>query len=580
VSDAEDGDVLFNSFNGGDWRELKEECRRRGLLGDKPLNGAAQWRVTGTYEFADESGTVLYRTRRHEHPDKPKRYSAERPDGDGGWTAGLGDTRRVLYRLPDLLAADPAETVYLVEGERKADKLADWGLVATAIAFGSKGWREAYAEPLAGRTVAILPDNDAPGREFAAMARNAIEKIGAKAVVVELPGLPDSGDVIDWRGTADELATLVDASLRHVSAEAVALPLPVEMFGEIVPKLTGRHLIKGLLFASTQIVIFGWPGCGKSFLTLDWLLHIAAGLDWFGRKVEPGACLYIAAEGQAGVRLRVEAWKRAHGFEDREIPFAMIPTAIDLFDPQADLEKLEIVMAHLHKVWGRLDLVAIDTLAATIGEGDECSSDMAAYVRNVARLCAPYDCARAIVHHQPLDGENKRPRGHGSLWGSTDTCFHVIGDRDAPARRATCIKQKDADPGPDILFALKRMEIGVDEDGDPVSSCVVEESEFAPAAVSGKRRLTPKETIVKAALERALVAVGSFPPSEIPDAVLNRVRTNKAVRTHEWRAEALPALASSDTKPDTARRTFDRARESLQASEIIGVWEDWAWLNF
>jgi hypothetical protein len=575
VRDADDGDVVFNSFNGADWRELKDECRRRGLLPAKPHNGAAQWRVTGEYLFRDEDGAVLYRTRRHEREGEAKRFTVEHPACDA-WVSGIGKARRVLYRLPELLAADPAERVYLVEGERKADKLASWGLTATAVAFGCKGWRKAYAEALADRTVVILPDNDDPGREFARRARADIEAAGGRAVILELPGLPPGGDVMDWAGTADDLrAVSLDDAL-----ETRSLPLPVEMFGQITPRLTGRHLIKGLLLASTQIVIFGWPGCGKSFLAIDWALHIPAGLDWFGHKVEPGACLYIAAEGQAGVRLRVDAWKRAHGFEGREIPFALVPTAVDLFDPEADLEKLETVVAHLYALWGRLDLIVIDTLAATIGEGDECTSDMATYVRNVARLCAPYDCARAIVHHQPLDGDKKRPRGHGSLWGSSDTCVLVTGDREAPARRASFIKQKDVDPPADILFALKRIELGVDEDGDAVSSCIVEESEFAPAAVSGKRRLTPKEMIVKAAIERALVASGAFPPSEIPDAVLNRARTNKAVRMQDWRAEALPALASSDTKPDTARRTFDRARESLQAVEIIGVWEDWAWLNF
>jgi hypothetical protein len=128
------------------------------------------------------------------------------------------------------------------------------------------------------------------------------------------------------------------------------------------------------------------------------------------------------------------------------------------------------------------------------------------------------------------------------------------------------------------MFTLRQLEIGVDEDGDPVTSCVVEESDLEPAQVRGRRKLSAKEQIVFAALERTLVASGTFPPSDIPDNVLNRVRTGKVAIVSEWRAQALSALATPDTKPDTARKAFDRAKQQLQASETIGAWEQWAWL--
>lgn len=356
-------------------------------------------------------------------------------------------------------------------------------------------------------------------------------------------------------------------------------PLPLEFDGEIVPRFENGYLVKGVLSRGAKGVVVGPPGSGKSFITYDIGRSAARGRDWFGHRIAPSRVVYVPAEGQAGFRNRHAAWSIAHPASDAD-PFALIPTALDLLDPAADLAKLRSTLDYFAGRFGGLDLLTIDTLSATFGGGDENGPDMAAYAANIDRLCAPYGCSCLIVHHSPLDATAKRPRGHGSLWGWADAVFMVTGDRDAPARRWHCIKQKDADPGRDILFALKQIEIGVDQDGEPVTSCVVEPSDFEPAAVTCKRRLTAKETIVKAALERALVAFGSFPPAEIPDSVLNRGRTNKVVRTHDWRAESLPALATSDTKPDTARRTFDRARERLQASEIIGVWEDWAWLNF
>jgi hypothetical protein len=293
VRDADGGDVVFNSFNGADWRELKDECRRRGLLPAKHLNGATQWRVTGEYLFRDENGAVLYRTRRHQREGEAKRFTVEHRAGDA-WVSGIGKARRVLYRLPELLAADPAEIVYLLEGEKLADLVASWGLVATAVAFGCKGWRKQYAEALAGRTVAILPDNDEPGRAFADTARAAIDAAGGRALIVELPGLPPKGDVIDWGGTVDEL--------RNLAGAAGAPALPAYKRGITAAALMEKQfdpvnlVIPGLL-AEGAWILAGPPKLGKSWLCLDFGLALASGRPVFGTiPVRQGDVLYLPLE--------------------------------------------------------------------------------------------------------------------------------------------------------------------------------------------------------------------------------------------------------------------------------------------
>jgi hypothetical protein len=166
-------------------------------------------RLVTAYDYRDERGALLFQAVRL---TEPKDFRQRRPKAGGGWEWKLGDTRRVLYRLPELLAADTAATVYLVEGEKDADNLAKLGLVATTNPMGAGKWRKEYAEFLRGRPVALLPDNDDPGREHAKTVAASLKGVAASVRVVELPDLPPKGDVSDWLaagGTAARLTTLV-----------------------------------------------------------------------------------------------------------------------------------------------------------------------------------------------------------------------------------------------------------------------------------------------------------------------------------------------------------------------------------
>ena len=291
---APDG-LLVHSANGGDPLAIKEILREKQVLPPRQTL-AGNWRVTGTYEFADEAGTVLYRTRRHECSGKPKRYTVERPDGRGGWIDKIGDAPRVLYRLPEILAADPAEPVYLVEGERKADKLAGWGLAATAIAFGANGWRKAYAEPLAGRTVIILPDNDVAGHTFAEKASAGIVAAGGKPIIVELPGLPPKGDIMDWPGSADDLRALTFAGLSAPVPVADTIPLldPAAWAGVETP--AREWALYEMILVGQVTYLTGAGSAGKSLMGQQLATCIAVGIPFLGLDVRQGVALYLTCE--------------------------------------------------------------------------------------------------------------------------------------------------------------------------------------------------------------------------------------------------------------------------------------------
>jgi hypothetical protein len=405
VQDADDGDVIFTSFNGGDWRQLKDEARRRGLLPEH-RNGKATWRVAGTYEFRAGDDSVLYRTRRHEHPSEPKRFTVERSDGRGGWISGLGDTERVLYRLPELLAAN--HLVFLVEGERKADKLASWGLTATAVAFGCKGWRKAYAEALKGRTVIILPDNDQPGGDFARRAAADINAAGGKARIVELPGLAPKGDIMDWTGDRAELERLVADALADSNAANGALrPIALDEFlrRDFPPK---EQLLAPWLPKKGLGLAFSPRGVGKTHFAIGVAYAVASGgqfLKW--TAPEPRRVLLLDGEmPAASLQERIASVVARSSLEPPSGEYLRLLSA-DLCEfglpdisTQEGQDELE---PHL----GDAELIIVDNLSTLCRSGRENEAESWAVVQGWALKQRRAGRSILFVHHAGKGGEQR-----------------------------------------------------------------------------------------------------------------------------------------------------------------------------
>ena len=110
-------------------------------------------RPLATYEYRDADATMLFRVVRL----SGHRFFQERANGTGGWIPGIAGVTRVLYRLPELLAApDAAMSSGLVEGEKDVDRLRSAGLAATTNPMGAGKWLAQYSEALRGRAVALV----------------------------------------------------------------------------------------------------------------------------------------------------------------------------------------------------------------------------------------------------------------------------------------------------------------------------------------------------------------------------------------------------------------------------------------
>jgi hypothetical protein len=115
------------------------------------------------YDYVDEHGAPLFQVVR-----RPGKRFVQRRRVNGEWVYRIGDARRVLYRLPRVIAAVAAgETIYIVEGEKDVAAVERAGAVATCNPGGAGKWRPAYAKELEGANIIIVADNDAPGIEHA-----------------------------------------------------------------------------------------------------------------------------------------------------------------------------------------------------------------------------------------------------------------------------------------------------------------------------------------------------------------------------------------------------------------------------
>jgi hypothetical protein len=234
------------------------------------------------------------------------------------------------------------------------------------------------------------------------------------------------------------------------------------------------YLIKGLLQRRSYAELFGQPGAGKTFVALDAAYHVAANRPWMGRKVHAGAVLYLAYEGVGGMVKRAQALRQKYGDED--VPLFIAGADFNLRE-QAGRQTLGGIMAELSE---KPVLVVVDTFARALCGGDENSAqDVGAFNAAIAALIENTGACVMIIHHS---GKNKNAgaRGSSALLGAIDTELEV------DENQITARKQRDVEAGEPIGFKLEPMIVGLDEDGDELTSCTVAPDEVKAGPKMGR----------------------------------------------------------------------------------------------
>jgi RecA-family ATPase len=478
-------DFVVKSFSPADdpivCRDYVQE--RLGLPAWQP--GRPSRRIVAEYDYTDETGELLFQAIRM----KPKAFRQRQRDVrvPGGWAWNIKGVRLVPYNLPAVIeAVATSRQVCIVEGEKDADSLNALGFVATCNPMGAGKWRDVYAEHFTGADVIILPDNDKAGLDHAETVARSLAGEAFRVRVVALPDVPPKGDISDWLnagGNVEALNTLAAATedWGHTNVEAKASE--IEWFDDIAPVLALPYLIKGLLDRGTMSVLYGPSNSGKTFFAMDLAYHVAVGQEWRDRRIVPGAVLYLAAEGGNGAANRI-AGLRQH-FGAKGVPLALRRAGLDLLDPNADTEHV-ITIASDISARQPIVLIVIDTLSRVLAGGDENGPvDMTAFVKNVDRIRHATGAHVLVVHHTGKDTA-KGARGHSSLRAATDTEIE-ISEGEAGIRLAATTKQRDYAGGENFHFSLETIELGQDQDGDAVNTCIVtaterpESDDFTPS---------------------------------------------------------------------------------------------------
>lgn len=240
-----------------------------------------------------------------------------------------------------------------------------------------------------------------------------------------------------------------------------------------------RWLIHGVLPWADVALIYGPSRIGKSFVVIDMVMSLTRGTPFAGIATDRVAVLYIVTEGFKGTPKRIDAWQIHHA-RSEDGPLVVVKGHVDLYSDKG-VQNLIAFIRKLERVSGfDFKLIVIDTLAKAMGRAKENdNSDVTTVTVNVQRVVETFDCTILLVHHTGKD-EGAGPRGASAWTGNVNASIEVKKGQGG-ARHLNLDKQKDEDDAVAFGFRLARHQVGEDDKGRPITSCVAVIEEIDPA---------------------------------------------------------------------------------------------------
>jgi ABC-type dipeptide/oligopeptide/nickel transport system ATPase component len=343
---------------------------------------------------------------------------------------------------------------------------------------------------------------------------------------------------------ADEFEDLVDAP----PAPDKPLRFGVIPAHEFSQGATPTWVIKDVLPQAELVVLYGASGSGKSFIALDMAAAIARGIPWRGKKTRKGRVAYIAAEGGGGFRKRLTAYGQHHGFNLADMDFGVIHAAPNMMEKADAVDIVKSVRA-----WGGADIIIVDTFAQVMpGANENAGEDVGKALTHCKRIHEATGAMVILIHHAGKD-TSKGARGWSGLRAAADAELEVV--REVAGRSLRLTKSKDGEDGQMWGFDLEVVKVGVDEDLEPITSCVVIEAALPAVGGIAMKKLGPVEQVVNAVIQEYAIA------------------QNSGIEVGPVLAEAVKRLdAPTDNKRDTRKQRARRALEALTTGDDAPYW--------
>lgn len=299
-----DGKVVLHCFGGCEPDDVAEALgvtwkQLNGQSDDEELKVRPRsvWTPRGdaeaVYDYTDEKGSLLYQVLRTPNKEFPLRV----PDhsAKSGWRWSLGNTRRVLYRLPEVIkAVAEGYVIYICEGEKDVHAVEVMGGVATCNPGGTGGgWRPEYSKVLAGAIVMIIADKDDAGRKHARKVAASCEQAGV--ATWETLEAAEGKDAADHLAAGHGLRDFVATGHQGAGNVTELAPDFYEFIGGVDPP--SQWIIPDLLEMGERLIWTGPEGYGKTMVMRQLAVSAAAGFDPFwGAKFDPVRVLYVDCE--------------------------------------------------------------------------------------------------------------------------------------------------------------------------------------------------------------------------------------------------------------------------------------------
>lgn len=397
----QDGKLLLRCYAG---------CDTRDILDDLDLTFSDLWAtrsskkeeqkvaIEAIYEYTDEDGQPLFQSIRFLGKDFRQRHLE-----DGEWVWSTTGVRRVIYHLPEVLEAVRAgHTVYVVEGEKDADRLRSLGKSATCNPMGAGKWLPEFNEWFRGGNALIVADKDDPGWRHAENVRQNLLPVAANVWVYQAKGdNKDVSDHLDAGYTLEELVPVVSEVRRHYE--------PMNLFDPVPPV---KWVVGNMVVGGEVTLLVADGGAGKSYFALAMSLAVASGDHFLDCPVKQGRVIYVDEEGSPDLALQRLHALGASGEQKKNLDYLNF-RGVDLVNhPEKLLEDAKAV---------KPVLIVIDSHAKVTRMGEENSNNEMSRVwdEGFTPLARETMAAVLVIHHTAAAWSEK-PRGATQIRNSAD----------------------------------------------------------------------------------------------------------------------------------------------------------------